>query len=214
MTESTLYFVRHGETEYNRRRIMQGRRIDCSLNDTGRVQAKALAARFADVPLDAIYSSNLARAVETAGYVAAHHPEIPRVRFPGLDEMSWGIYEGEAESERLQRMLDEMYAHWERGAYDVQVEEGESIYEVRDRALKAVESILEAQQGKTVLIVSHGRLLRVLLASVLGGGLETMDDFHHANTCVNVITHRSGRFEASLLNCTAHLAGVDSVLAN
>lgn len=191
---------------------MQGRRIDCSLNERGRLQAKALGARFADVPLDAIYSSNLNRAVETAGYVAAHHPGIPRTRLPGLDEMSWGIYEGEPESERLQRMLDEMYAHWDRGAYEMQVEEGESIYEVRDRALASVENILHAQQGKTVLIVSHGRLLRVLLASILGDGLESMDDFHHANTCVNVVTHRSGRFEASLLNCTAHLAEADSVL--
>lgn len=212
MSETTLYFVRHGETEYNRRRIMQGRRIDCSLNETGRAQAEALAARFADVHLDAIYSSALARAVETAGCVAAHHPGVPRVRLPGLDEMCWGIYEGEARSERLQRMLDEMYAHWDRGAYDVRVEEGESIHDVRDRSLEAVDEILSAQQGNTVLVVSHGRLLRVLLASILEGGLERMDDFHHANTCVNVITHRSGRFDASLLNCTAHLDGVASVL--
>lgn len=212
MIETTLYFVRHGETEYNRRRIMQGRRIDSSLNETGRVQSTALAERFAGVRLDAIYTSALARAIETADHVSAYHPDVPRIRLPGLDEMSWGIYEGEPRSDRLSAMLDDMYAHWQRGAFAFRTEEGESIYDVRDRSVAAVEKILAAQSGKTVLVVSHGRLLRVLLATILGAGLENMDTFHHANTCVNVITHRAGQFESSLLNCTAHLAEVDSVL--
>lgn len=212
MTETTLYFVRHGETEYNRRRIMQGRRIDSSLNETGRAQASALSDRFAGKSLNAIYTSALSRSIETADYVAAHHPDAPRISLPGLDEMSWGIYEGESRSDRLQAMLDEMYAHWERGAYEFRAEEGESIYEVQDRSVAAVEKILAAHAGDSVLIVSHGRLLRVLLATILDAGLDSMDDYDHANTCVNVVTHRSGRFEASLLNCTAHLADVDSVL--
>lgn len=86
-TDLTLYLVRHGETDYNRRRIMQGRRIDAPLNETGRAQAEALAERFADAPLDAIYSSTLKRADATADAIAARHPAAERHRLADLDEM-------------------------------------------------------------------------------------------------------------------------------
>lgn len=210
MDETTLYFIRHGETEYNRRRILQGRCIDSSLNGTGRRQAEALAERFADVSLDVIYTSALARSIETAEVVAANHPGVRSIPLAGLDEMSWGIYEGETRPERIKEVVGNLYAHWERGQFEYRVEEGESVYEVRDRSVAAVGEILDAHGGKTVLVVSHGRLLRVLLATLLDAGLEKMDEFDHANTCVNIVTHRSGRFEASLLNCTAHLQNVDS----
>lgn len=209
MKETTLYFVRHGETDPNRRRIMQGRRINAPLNALGQKQAAALAMRLANVPFDAIYSSTLRRAIETADAVARRHPAVPRDRLPGLDEMCWGVYEGEPWSDRLQAMLDEMYACWDAGDYDYRVEEGESILDVQRRCSSAVEHILENQAGGTVLVVSHGRLLRVLLATILDVGLEHMDTFHHANTCVNVITYSDTGFESSLLNCTAHLSAAN-----
>ncbi|MEX0822321.1 MAG: histidine phosphatase family protein [Rhodothermales bacterium] len=212
MTETTLYLVRHGETEYNRRRIMQGRRIDSSLNETGRRQARALARRFSGASLDAIYTSALSRSIETAEIVAVHHPDVPRYSLPGLDEMSWGVYEGEKPSDRLRQMLDRMYAEWDRGNFEHRVEEGESIYDVQERSVAAVDHIVANQRGSTVLVVAHGRLLRVLLASILDVGLERMNEFDHANTCVNVVTYRDRRYESSLLNCTAHLPRVDSVL--
>lgn len=205
MKETTLYFVRHGETDPNRQRIMQGRRVNAPLNRNGRMQADALAQRFSDIPLNAIYSSSLLRAIETADAVARRHPHVPRYRLDGLDEMCWGVFEGEPWSDRLQAMLTEMYARWDAGDYDYRVEEGESIYDVQRRCSSAVEQILEQNTGGNILVVSHGRLLRVLLATILDVGLDRMDEFHHANTCVNVITHYGSNFEASLLNCTIHL---------
>lgn len=210
MRNTTLYFVRHGETDYNRYRVMQGRRINSSLNELGRRQAEALAQRFADESLDAIYTSSLRRAIETADALSKHHPEVPRYRLSGLDEMSWGVYEGEPWSDRLQSMLETMYARWNAGDYDFRVEEGESIYEVQRRARGAVDRILEAHTGETVLVVSHGRLLRVLLATLLEVGLERMDEFKHANTCVNILNYSPDGFESSLLNCTAHLAELNA----
>lgn len=205
MKETTLYFVRHGETDPNRQRIMQGRRVNAPLNRNGRMQADALAQRFSDIPLNAIYSSSLLRAIETADAVARRHPHVPRYRLDGLDEMCWGVFEGEPWSDRLQAMLTEMYARWAAGDYDYRVEEGESIYDVQRRCSSAVEQILEQNTGGNILVVSHGRLLRVLLATILDVGLDRMDEFYHANTCVNVITHYGSNFEASLLNCTIHL---------
>lgn len=213
MQETTLYLVRHGETEYNRRQIMQGRRINSSLNATGRRQAEALGRRFADVPLDALYTSSLRRAIETADAVAAHHEGIPRYRLEDLDEMSWGVYEGEARSPELQAFLDEIRGHWDRGHFGYCVEEGESILDVQTRGLRAIEHIVTRHPGETVLVVSHGRFLRVLLASLLEAyGLARMDEIPHANTGVNNLVYAAGRYEATLLNCTAHLDEVENIL--
>lgn len=209
---TTLYFVRHGETDYNRLRIMQGRRINSSLNDTGRRQALALANRFQDLEFDAVYTSALNRTMETAEPILKNRPDAAVRRSSDLDEMCWGVYEGVPSSDRLRDMLDEMHARWDGGDFDYCVEEGESIRDVQARGLRAVEHIVEEHPGQTVLIVTHGRLLRVVLSSLLDMGLEHMDDIDHANTGVNVVTYCQGAYASSLLNCTAHLDVVDSVL--
>ena len=209
MADTILYLVRHGETDYNRNRIMQGRRIDSPLNALGVQQAEALASRLADIEFDAIYTSSLRRAIETADAVAVNHPDVPRYSLAGLDEMSWGVFEGEPRSQRLQAMLEEMYERWGSGDFDYRVDEGESINEVQHRSSEAISHIVEEHPGDTVLVVSHGRLLRVLLATILDVGLERMNEFKHANTCVNIITYAGSSFTSSLLNCTAHLSEAD-----
>lgn len=210
---TTLYLVRHGETEYNRLRIMQGRRINAPLNDTGRRQAAALGRRLAAVPFDAAYTSTLDRAIETAAIVLSDRPGIPVTRRPELDEMSWGVYEGEPDSESLREALNGIFRQWDQGAFDYAIEGGESIRDVEARARRALEDIVAQHPGETVLVVAHGRLLRVLLASVLAGyGLARMGDIGHANTSVNRLVWTDGRFEAELLNCTVHLEAFEAHL--
>lgn len=107
-----------------------------------------------------------------------------------------------------------MYARWDEGDFDVRPEGGESILDVQQRACRAVAGIREAHPGQTVLVVGHGRLLRVLLASLLPEyGLARMNELEHANTCVNRLARRDGRWHAELLNCTAHLAHVDLLMS-
>lgn len=212
MSETTLYLIRHGETDYNRQRIVQGRRINCELNQTGRAQARALARRLSTVPIDAIFSSTLRRAEETAAFIAAEHQHLEVFRLEDLEEMSWGVYEGEPPSERLSRAFESMQLDWARGDYGKRVEGGESILDVQERGLRALEHILARHEGQTVAVVTHGRFLRVLLATILDEyGLERMNEIHHANTCVNHLVHASGTFKAHLLNCTAHLDEVEII---
>lgn len=214
MRQTTLYFVRHGETEYNRLRIMQGRLIDSTLNATGRSQAEALARRLADVRFDVIISSALRRAIETADAVARRHGSVARKRLPDLDEMNWGILEGKPWSDRLAATIEDVNVQWAQGRYDYRIGRGESILDVQARAVRAVDHILDRHAGENVLVITHGRFLRVLLATVLDCGLERMDDFRHANTGVNILTHFDGRFEYSLLNCTEHLEALSAVLVD
>jgi probable phosphoglycerate mutase len=204
---TTLYLVRHGETEYNRRGIVQGGGIDSTLNDTGRAQAGALARRLSAEPFDVVYSSTLRRAKQTADIVAAPHEPVSRRYLADLEEMAWGVYEGERPSSERDAALDAIKADWRSGNFDRAVDGGESIRDVQRRAHRALDHILGRDAGRRVLVVTHGRYLRVLLSSVLDEyGLHRMNDVGHANTCVNRLVHRDGRFRADLLNCTRHLA--------
>lgn len=205
VSETMLYFVRHGETEYNRKRIVQGGGIDSVLNDTGRHQAAALARRLASTAFDAVYSSPLRRARQTASILAEPH-DAPRHEHAGLAEMAWGVFEGRAPSDDRDDALQAIYAEWQAGVFDRPVEGGESILDVQRRGVDATRHILDAHAGQTVLVVSHGRFLRVLLATLLDDvGLRRMHELGHDNTCVNRIRYRDGRFDAEILNCTAHL---------
>lgn len=203
---TTVYFVRHGETEYNRKGIMQGGGIDSSLNAAGREQTRALARRFDTVDIDALYASTLRRAVQTADILAADHEPASRTHLRALTEMDWGIHEGEAPSPERDASVDALKAAWRDGAYDRAPEGGESIRDVQDRARQAIRHIFSREAGRTALVVTHGRYLRVLLATLLDGyGLEHMPDLDHANTCVNHVICEGGKVRAERLNCTAHL---------
>jgi broad specificity phosphatase PhoE len=185
---------------------MQGRGLDAALNATGRRQARAVARRFAEVPLDAIYASGLQRAIETAEVVHQHHPSLAVRQDPDLDEMAWGVYEGTPPSEERDAALATIYEHWDAGQYDASVDGGESILDVQDRGVRAIQSIAEKHTGETVLVVTHGRMLRVLLATLLDGyDLTHMDAFDHSNTGVNELAVEEGRYAPRTLNCTAHL---------
>lgn len=205
-SETCLYLVRHGETEYNRRGIVQGREIDSVLNEKGYSQAEALADRLADRSFDAIYSSPLRRTRQTTAVLAAHHPETPVRYLEDLEEISWGAFEGEPPSPERNQQLDAIKKRWREGAADEPIEGGESALDVQERALRAVRHITNEQPGGTSLVVTHGRYLRILLASLLDAyGLERMHELPHSNTAVNRLVPRDDSFEADLLNCTAHL---------
>lgn len=205
-TQTLIYFVRHGETEYNRKQIVQGRGIDSVLNETGKRQAAALARRLATVPFDAIYASPMRRARQTAAILARSHPEASLSYLEDLEEMAWGVFEGEPPSPHRDEALGAIKRRWRQGIFDERIEGGESILDVQRRALRAVDHILEREEGRTVLAVTHGRFLRILLASLLDEyGLERMHELPHSNTAVNRIVCCNGAFEADLLNCTAHL---------
>jgi broad specificity phosphatase PhoE len=212
MQDTTFYLVRHGQTEYNRKRIVQGRGVNSDLNETGRRQAAALGERLREVPFTVAYTSPLRRAVQTTEAILQHHEGLPTFQMEDLEEMSWGRYEGSAATSDLLEAFDVLKAEWAEGRYDRPIDGGESILDVQRRALRAIEHMNERHQGETVLIVTHGRFLRVLLATLLEEyGLARMQDIKHANTAVNKVVLQAGCYEARLLNCTAHLDNLETI---
>lgn len=190
---------------------MQGSGVDSALNDTGLEQAHALRRRFSSLPVDVVYSSRLRRAQETADVLAESLPHAERRTLDDLREISWGVLEGDVPSPTRDAALDAVKAQWAEGNYDARIDDGESILDVQNRAIRAARHIVDTHPGRTILAVTHGRYLRILLASICDGyTLNDMSTLGHDNTCVNRVLYRDGRFHADLLNCTTHLDPVSS----
>jgi len=160
-----VVFVRHGETDWNRERRVQGS-MGASLNDAGRDQAKGLARLLWEVPLQAVYASELPRALETASYVAGPH-SLGVTADARLNEIHHGEWEGMAETDLPD--LD-LYLRWREDPTSCSLPGGESLQAVHDRAVAAVREILarhdDTQKG-LVAIVSHQVVLALLKCYVL-----------------------------------------------
>lgn len=162
---TTIFLIRHGETDWNRRGLLQGT-SDIPLNGAGRRQAAELAERLAGVRLDAAYTSPLRRARDTAAAVLARHPGVALATVPELREISYGLWQGRglAPAGRCNPGLE---WRWRGDPWGVRFPGGETLDEVRERAGAAWDRIAAAHPGQTVLVSGHGHLNRVLLIHAL-----------------------------------------------
>ncbi|TYZ61469.1 hypothetical protein PybrP1_004677 [[Pythium] brassicae (nom. inval.)] len=202
-----LFLCRHGQTEFNRLHKFQGRGVNTALNDTGRAQARQLAHALRGVPLRAAYSSTLRRARETAAIVAQLHPKLALQQFADLEEMSFGVFEGNAHA-LFDDQVQAIHHRWEAGDFEARFPSGENPLEVVARGVARIRALLlAAVPGDHVLVVTHGRFNKVVLAHLLHGELRKMHDLPQDNTCVNVVDfdHATGAFVPVLLNYTGHL---------
>jgi len=181
---TTLLLVRHGETDWNRDRRIQGS-TDIPLNDTGRAQARDAAAALRDT-LDLptfVVSSDLSRARETAEIIAGEL-DLPTPReFPQLRERSYGIAEGMRIEEYFERWGD-----WQ-GA---DVPEAESPEDLRERAVAGLTAVVNdvrrttAPAAASVIVVTHGALIREVIRHASGGTLP-LDGERLPNASVHTV---------------------------
>ncbi len=200
-----LYLIRHGQTDYNLRGIVQGGGVDSDLNETGRTQGKRFFERYQDVDFDRIYCSSLKRTRQTLQHFEyAGHTIYPK---SGLDELSWGAIEGMERDEEVSDEFERVLNSWNAGALDVKMEGGESPNEVWARAKVSLEEIVnEVGAGGTALICTHGRTMRIILSQMMGYGMHQMRLFPHYNTTLNVLSRQpNGRWLAERLNDLSHL---------
>ncbi|MGM9929549.1 MAG: histidine phosphatase family protein [Bacillus sp. (in: firmicutes)] len=160
----TLYLVRHGQTEWNVMHKMQGRG-NGELTEKGVADAKALARRLADTPIDKIYSSSSKRAYETAKLIDSDR-HIPLETSDDLQEMYFGEWDGQFVDDVKARYPQEYETFWE-APHLFEGVNGETFSDVQKRAEKALKTILESEKdGSNVLVVTHSIFLRVLLATI------------------------------------------------
>ena len=203
MAAKKIYLIRHGQTDYNLKGIVQGSGVDTSLNETGRTQALLFFETYKNIPFKKIYTSSLKRSIETVQQFI--DLGIPWEGHSGLNEISWGNKDGQivtsADNEFYLRMTEE----WRKGNFHVRPEGGESPLDVKERIEKVLELIVAREDEDPILICMHGRAMRILLASVLHGSLECMDDFHHQNLCLYVLNFGQNGFSLEKHNDVEHL---------
>lgn len=198
---TTIMLVRHGETEWNVGEIFRGR-IDIGLNETGTKQAELLAEYLSEVKVEAIYSSPLKRALKTAGVIASPHKLEVEIA-PGLIDLEFGQWQGLS----LQEVKDKytgLYAEWLSRPDRVKIPGGESLNDVRKRAVGVVDEVIARYEG-TIVLVSHRVVNKVLICALLG-----LDNSHFWNikqdTCgITTFSYENERFILTEHNNTSFL---------
>lgn len=156
--------VRHGQTDWNFEKRYQGHQ-DIPLNATGRQQARELAGVLQNETIEAIYSSDLGRAKETSEIIATPL-SIPINYDPRLREMSFGLWEGQTFTE-IYRDYPTEFEEWFRHTSDYTVPGGESVNQLLERFQDFLADV-SARHSGSVLLVTHGGVIRAFLFSILG----------------------------------------------
>ncbi|KAL7575137.1 hypothetical protein ACA910_000502 [Epithemia clementina (nom. ined.)] len=217
-----IVLLRHGETEWNRRGMIQGGGYDLELNESGRQQAQAAQNQLRGLPLGVIASSHLERSAQTADIIAQAFPKAVRVVQPKFGEMRFGSFEGlkirrvagddddkeEEDSKVLE--LRERYHEINRKIRDhdnvAWPGGGESRAEVVERGRAALQHILKSYpEVDHICIVAHGRFNRLLLTALLG--FSNPDAIVQGNTCINVldVNEEDDQWKALVLNHLDHI---------
>ncbi|WKN45683.1 histidine phosphatase family protein [Tunicatimonas pelagia] len=206
--DKVIYLIRHGQTEYNRKGVVQGSGIDAPLNEVGQLQAEAFYKMYRDVPFDHVYTSTLQRSVQSVkGFL---EDELPTTPLAGLNEINWGVKEGKVPTTEEHSYYNKIISGWREGKLDVAIEGGESPLMVQERQKPALEHILSYPKQKQVLICMHGRAMRIFLCLMMNRDLREMDQFAHTNLGLYLLHYYADdkRFEIIKENDQAHLLDV------
>lgn len=201
--KKTIYIIRHGETDLNKLGIVQGRGMDSELNEKGRNQADSFYRAYKHIPFDKIYTSTLKRTHQTVEKFI--ESSIPWIQYPGLDELGWGIHEGQESTEQIRSDFEKITHNWRAGQLHQKFENGESPLEVKERQLIVLEKLTEENNENNILICMHGRAMRLLLCLLTNQPLTEMDTFPHSNTTLYKIGFDGKEFHILDFNNTQHL---------
>ncbi len=200
-----IYLVRHCEAMGNLKKIFQGS-TDCDISEDGAKQLEFLKRRFADEHIDRAYSSPLKRAVRTAEK-AVEGKGIPVEKVEGFTEIYGGVAEG--------RPFAEFFAEnpalkdiWDNDIKNFAPKDGESMRQVYARASKAFDEIANdpENEGKTLLIASHGGVIKCLIAYLCFGTIDRLGDAPWAdNTSVTLVTKDEGGLKVEYICDLSHL---------
>lgn len=177
-----ICLIRHGETEWNVARRIQGQ-TDIPLSETGHAQALAMAFNAAHYAFNAVYSSDLKRAYETATMVAARRG-LDVTTMPDLRERHYGIFQGITADEGATR-YPEAFAHYQARDLHYNFATGESLMDFSKRVNAGIETIAKRHAGELVAAICHAGVLDIVYRRATGRPLNTPRDFIIPNCALN-----------------------------
>jgi broad specificity phosphatase PhoE len=198
-----IVIVRHGETTLNTLGVFRGR-SDVALNERGEEQARALAVALADEPIAAVYSSPLARALDTAAAVAARHALTPVVD-PAFNNIDLGEWQGREKS-RVREDHPGLWRLWKENPDALRIPGGESLADVRARAYARAMQLVEEHDGRRIAVVTHRSVAKLLAGALLGLESGYFWRFYLDNAGYSVFGFNDGAFVLLKWNEACHLA--------
>lgn len=198
-----IYLIRHGQTDYNLKSIVQGSGVDSVLNAEGQRQADLFFEKYKHVPFDKIYTSTLQRSIQSVQKFI--DLGIPHERHAGLNEINWGTREGTRITPEEDAYYHSILQTWCEGNTAVCIEGGESPELVYERQKPFVDLMLSRPEEETILICMHGRAMRILLCQLLRYPLRCMDEFEHRNLCLYQLDFTGSMFSVRKYCDVAHL---------
>ena len=205
--ETTLFIIRHGETEWNRLGKYQGH-ADSPLTDRGRAQARAAAKAIAGEAFDAFYASDLGRAAKTAEILA----EALGRRFIAdkrLREQHYGLMQGHGRA-RAEELDPGFFESLAEGNPDYAPRGGESRRQRHERAIGALSEIAARHAGQSVLVVTHGGVVDSLFRETLGIPLEIPRHYSLYNAALNKFSWSGGTWSLLLWGDVSHLDAAET----
>ena len=200
--KKTIYIIRHGETDYNKQGVIQGRGIDSSLNEMGQQQALQFYRAYHHIGFDIIYTSELKRTHQSvAAFLKAGYKHHILSEF---NEIGWGMFEGLKGDYESKRAYQSIINDWSSGLLDRCIEGGESPNSVLKRQKVGLQKILSTNDT-TILICMHGRALKIFLCLLTDTPLSKMDQFYHQNLTLYQLEYGGQKFQVVKENCTKHL---------
>jgi broad specificity phosphatase PhoE len=204
--KTRILLVRHGSTLFSAEDRFAGS-SDVDLSEEGRGLARKLSDRLASWKIDAAYSSDMKRTIDTCRIVCERHGLSPKT-MPGLREIDHGHWEGMIHKEVEEKYAPE-YKAWSADPFMAPPPGGESGLSVLARALPALGTIVRSNQGQTVLVVSHKATNRLLLCALMGiDPREYRDRLAQDLACLNILDFRdASHAQVVLLNDSSHCTG-------
>lgn len=202
-----LHLIRHGQTDWNLERRIQGQ-TDSQLTDLGRRQAQDIGSHLKAIPFSAAYASSSIRARDTAQVILQYHQQALRLR-DDLREIFLGDWEGRLYAD-VQQQQPEAMGYFLEDPSLFALAGAESFFQVQERALNAVNEIIDQHRGQEILLVSHGVWIKTVLTAVEG---RNMQDFWQppkmANCCHSIIEFENGVANPALSAKIIRYAGFD-----
>jgi broad specificity phosphatase PhoE len=204
-----VILVRHGQTDWNKEGIFRGR-IDAKLNADGIREAQVIGEKLRGTDPDAVCSSPLSRAMDTARCIASYRGKTVKTLEEFVD-MDFGLWQGLSRAQVKER-YPKLFEKWVNAPERVRIPGAETLEGVRKRVLKGLDALLEEYDGGTVVIVSHGLVNKVLLCAVLGLGESHFWKIKQDNGAINLFTYSRGGTKLVLMNDTTHLKSVEGIV--
>ena len=199
---SKVFLVRHGQTAWNVGEIFRGRK-DIPLDETGKQEVHLAGEALKNEALHAIYSSPLSRSMETAENVAKFH-NLPVTPLDAIIDISYGEWEG-LENQEVQQKYPDLHALWLSNPHKIHFPNGESLDEVRSRAMAAIEELLAKHKGENFVLVAHRVPNKVICCALLGLDNSHFWRIQQDTASTNLFEYKDGQWIVSFLNDTSYL---------